>query len=447
MTMVQRSTTHIVRSDTLMEIGLGDALFRAGGRRRHDDRKGRPDLRLPALRILHEFQKPVYDKIRENATPISMQRSKKAGFMLDWGDDESGLFMKYLRRGSGYYIDVGASQLIIDGKIKLNSGSGRGDHGAVVVLDDGTELPADLIVYATGYGSMNGWVADLISQEIADKVGKSGASAPARPRIPGPWEGEQRNMWKPTQQEALWFHGGNLHQSRHYSQFLSLQLKARMEGIPTPVYGLQTGAPQGMIRHPQRRHDPRGVLRRAGLPFQALSTTPLALAQRSTILRSSGERRDCRNRAPAPHGFADRARSSATDRSCRGPCAAAPRSRHSRRYIWPRKSRRSDASPGSRQPGPRPSSVWRTKKRSPCAFASLADGFHSQSSRREPSQARLCDCGPAVRGARPAARRRIASMRSMAAMSRCHSSICRRSEASVRPFRLYAASRWCMAPM
>jgi len=37
----------------------------------------------------------------------------------------------------------------------------------------------------------------------------------------------------------LWFHGGNLHQSRHYSQVLSLQLKARMEGIPTPVYGLQ----------------------------------------------------------------------------------------------------------------------------------------------------------------------------------------------------------------
>jgi hypothetical protein len=35
---------------------------------------------------------------------------------------------------------------------------------------------------------------------------------------------------------GLWFHGGNLHLSRHYSQFLSLQLKARMEGIATPVY-------------------------------------------------------------------------------------------------------------------------------------------------------------------------------------------------------------------
>ena len=28
-------------------------------------------------------------------------------------------------------------------------------------------------------------------------------------------------------------------QSRHYSRYLALQLKARMEGLPTPVYGLQ----------------------------------------------------------------------------------------------------------------------------------------------------------------------------------------------------------------
>jgi putative flavoprotein involved in K+ transport len=40
-------------------------------------------------------------------------------------------------------------------------------------------------------------------------------------------------------EEALWFHGGNLHQSRHYSLYLALQLKARYEGIPTPVYRLR----------------------------------------------------------------------------------------------------------------------------------------------------------------------------------------------------------------
>lgn len=38
------------------------------------------------------------------------------------------------------------------------------------MLDDGSELPADLVVYATGYGSTNGWAADLISQEVANRV-------------------------------------------------------------------------------------------------------------------------------------------------------------------------------------------------------------------------------------------------------------------------------------
>ena len=147
--------------------------------------------------------------------------------------------MKYLRRGSGYYIDVGASQLIIDGKIKLAHGQVTEVVEDGVILDDGTKLEADLIVYATGYGSMNGWVADLIDQETADRIGKVWGLGSDTPKDPGPWEGEQRNMWKPTQVENLWMHGGNLHQSRHYSQFLSLQLKARMEGIPTPVYGLQ----------------------------------------------------------------------------------------------------------------------------------------------------------------------------------------------------------------
>jgi putative flavoprotein involved in K+ transport len=147
--------------------------------------------------------------------------------------------MKYLRRGSGYYIDVGASELIASSKVKLKSGVNVKEvKEKSVVLSDGTELPADLIVLATGYGSMNGWAAKLISKDVADKVGKCWGLGSNTTKDPGPWEGELRNMWKPTQQSALWFHGGNLHQSRHYSQFLSLQIKARKESIPTPVYGM-----------------------------------------------------------------------------------------------------------------------------------------------------------------------------------------------------------------
>jgi len=47
-TMVQRSSTHIVRSSTLMDIGLG-ALFRAGGEERHRSPSRRSHLRLGPL--------------------------------------------------------------------------------------------------------------------------------------------------------------------------------------------------------------------------------------------------------------------------------------------------------------------------------------------------------------------------------------------------------------
>ncbi|MET3593661.1 putative flavoprotein involved in K+ transport [Mesorhizobium shonense] len=240
-TMVQRSSTHIVRSDTLMDIGLGALYSEQAVENGMTTRKADMIFASLPYRILHEFQIPLYQQMKERDAKFYADL-EKAGFMLDWGDDDSGLFMKYLRRGSGYYIDVGACDLVIDGSIKLKSGPGAGVQElteTAVKFVDGTELPADLVIYATGYGSMNGWAADLISQEVADKVGKVWGLGSNTTKDPGPWEGEQRNMWKPTQQEALWFHGGNLHQSRHYSQYLSLQLKARQVGVPTPVYGLQ----------------------------------------------------------------------------------------------------------------------------------------------------------------------------------------------------------------
>jgi putative flavoprotein involved in K+ transport len=237
-TMIQRSSTHVVKSDSLMELVLGplysESAVKAG------ITTDIADLLFASLpyKIMDTFHVPIYQEIASRDADF-YERLKKAGFLLDFGDDGSGLFMKYLRRGSGYYIDVGASELIADGSIKLHSGvTIKQIREDAAVLTDGTVLPADLIVYATGYGSMNGWAARLISKEVADKVGKCWGLGSGTTKDPGPWEGELRNMWKPTQQPALWFHGGNLHQSRHYSQFLSLQIKARMEGLSTPVYGL-----------------------------------------------------------------------------------------------------------------------------------------------------------------------------------------------------------------
>ena len=237
-TMVQRSSTHIARSETLMDLALGGLYSEqavANGITTH-----KADMIFASLpyRILPGLQVPVYAAMKERDKDL-YDRLEKAGFMLDFGEDDSGLFCKYLRRGSGYYIDVGASELIANGDIKLKTGQTECITETGVMLADGTEIPADVIVLATGYSSMNGWAAQLINQGVADKVGKVWGMGSDTTKDPGPWEGELRNMWKPTQQPGLWFHGGNLHQSRHYSSYLSLQLKARMENIPTPVYGLQ----------------------------------------------------------------------------------------------------------------------------------------------------------------------------------------------------------------
>ena len=171
-TMIQRSSTHVAKSDTLMELALSGLYSESAVK--SGITTDIADLIFASVpyKILPGFQIPVYKQIAERDAEF-YERLTKAGFLLDFGEDGSGLFMKYLRRGSGYYIDVGASELIAEGKIRLKSGVGIErikEHS--VVLTDGTELAADLIVYATGYGSMNGWAARLISQDVADKVGK-----------------------------------------------------------------------------------------------------------------------------------------------------------------------------------------------------------------------------------------------------------------------------------
>ena len=79
--------------------------------------------------------------------------------------------MKYFQRGGGYYIDVGTSQLIADGKIKVKQGQEITEvkaHG--LLFADGTELPADEIIFATGYQNMRGTARNMFGDELADRV-------------------------------------------------------------------------------------------------------------------------------------------------------------------------------------------------------------------------------------------------------------------------------------
>ena len=161
-------------------------------------------------------------KSREIDKPL-LDALEKAGFRLHYGEDETGFQMMYLRRGGGYYFNVGCSELIISGAVKLLQFADIDRFVAQGArLKDGRIVPADLLVLATGYLSQQDSVRHFLGDKIADAIG------PVWGFDEG---GELRNMWRRTAQPGLWFTAGSLAQCRIFSRYLALQIKAIEEGI------------------------------------------------------------------------------------------------------------------------------------------------------------------------------------------------------------------------
>lgn len=217
-TMVQRSSTCVVSSSSIVNIGL-KGLYEEGGPPTED-----ADL------YLWSIPPPLFKLQQTKVTALTSQNDiktieglEKAGFRVDQGPMNAGLLTKYLQRGGGYYIDVGASQLIIDGKVKVKHGQEISEvlpHG--LRFADGSELQADEIVFATGYQNMRTEARAIFGDELADRVGDVWG-----------WdeEGEMRTIWRDSGHPGFWFMGGNLALCRYYSRLLALQIKASVEGI------------------------------------------------------------------------------------------------------------------------------------------------------------------------------------------------------------------------
>ncbi|KAI1358738.1 hypothetical protein F5Y08DRAFT_332866 [Xylaria arbuscula] len=217
-TIVQRSSTHVVSSKAITEIAL-KGLYSEDGPPVDD-----ADILLHGLPtpVLKAHQIRIAEQQAECDKEI-LEGLDRAGFKVDRGPDGAGLFFKYFQRGGGYYIDVGASQLIADGKIKVKQGLEIDEvlpHG--LRFEDGSELEADEIVFATGYQNMRTQTRIMFGDEIADCVGDVwGFNS----------EGEMRTMWQRSGHPGFWFHGGNLAICRYYSKLLALQIKGLEEGL------------------------------------------------------------------------------------------------------------------------------------------------------------------------------------------------------------------------
>ncbi|MFW2449211.1 MAG: flavin-containing monooxygenase [Qipengyuania pacifica] len=154
---------------------------------------------------------------------------ESVGFRTYYGESDTGFQMMYLKGEGGYYIDVGCSDLIINREIEIIDFDETDGFGAnSVKMKDGTELPCDAIILATGFMNMQENVRKFLGDEIADSVG----------RIWGLDEHcQQQNMYKPTAQPGLWFMGGALIDARLFSRFLAIRLVAELNGL-TPDHAL-----------------------------------------------------------------------------------------------------------------------------------------------------------------------------------------------------------------
>ena len=147
----------------------------------------------------------------------------RVGFKIDTEDD-TGWQFKYLQRGGGYYFNVGCSDLIVEGKLRLAQFSDlEGFVAEGARTRGGAVIRADLIVLATGYQGQEYLVRKLFGDGVADRVGPVwGIDEEAQ---------ELRNMWMRTGQPGLWFIAGSFAQCRIYSKYLALQIKACEQGM------------------------------------------------------------------------------------------------------------------------------------------------------------------------------------------------------------------------
>ena len=212
-TMVQRSPTMVVNVDPSAQLYdqsyLGDGppveirdLLNSG-------------IPLPVIKASHRL---ITNEVKKLDAPL-LERLEQAGFRLEFGEDGTGWPLKFRTRGGGYYFNVGCSELIADGKIRLIQASDikRFATGGLE-LGDGATVNADLVVLATGYKGLDRVVSERFGEAVAQRVGPIwGFNAETQ---------ELRNMWTRTPQPGLWFTGGAFSQCRIYSRYIALQIDA-----------------------------------------------------------------------------------------------------------------------------------------------------------------------------------------------------------------------------
>jgi cation diffusion facilitator CzcD-associated flavoprotein CzcO len=161
-------------------------------------------------------------KLMEEKDAELLQGLEQAGMKLWNGPNGMGWLGLYWTRGGGYYLNKGTSEFIIDGKIDLLQ-SERIDKVVSngVLLDDGSVLEAEMLIFATGYEGRRVEIAEQFGQEVAARLGEVGVLNEM---------GEWRGFWGQSGQRGLWLNGAGINSARPQSERVALLVKADLDG-------------------------------------------------------------------------------------------------------------------------------------------------------------------------------------------------------------------------
>lgn len=223
-TMVQRGGTYVMSRDN------GNLVLFEGQYNEDSLPLEYADLQATSIPwpLLMQLAEPQTAAIAEMDREL-LDGLRRTNFKVVMGEpttgERSGLMSFGARSGGpgGYYIDCGASGLIIDGKVAVHQGAGLEEFTPTGVrLSDGTELEADIVVLATGFLDMREGARRYLGDEVVDRTAPLGGIDES---------GELGLLWQQSGQEGLWFIGGGLVQVRPYSKYLAFQIAADLDGI------------------------------------------------------------------------------------------------------------------------------------------------------------------------------------------------------------------------
>jgi putative flavoprotein involved in K+ transport len=161
------------------------------------------------------------DKVAEQDAELIAALEAK-GFRTTLGKRHGGILEFALEKAGGYYIDKGASRLIVDGEVRVQPGEIAEFTETGVVYSDGTTEEADVVAFATGWSNMREATRPVLGDELTDRLSVVWGQDE---------EGELRGLWRPSGHPRFWFMAGGFQNSRYHSKHLALHIKAIEEGI------------------------------------------------------------------------------------------------------------------------------------------------------------------------------------------------------------------------